>query len=147
VTTPQRQPACSGGDEIVGGGSEGKHPVHARQTTVPGLIQLFNAEDARGRHIRVINGGELADAIKVALANHNGPTLIECVASIATTARPTSSRGAVSSPPRTSVRPSHNTAPVIACFTVAATTERLGTQWFFSRGEMKNVENDAGGCR
>ena len=79
MTTPQRQPACSGGDEIVGGGSEGKHPVHARQTTVPGLIQLFNAEDARGRHIRVINGGELADAIKVALANHDGPTLIECV--------------------------------------------------------------------
>ena len=66
-------------DEIVGGGGHGKHPAHARQTTVPGLIQLFNAEDARGRGIRVINGGELADAIKVALANRDGATLIECV--------------------------------------------------------------------
>ena len=44
-----------------------------------GLIQVFNAEDGRGRGIRVTNGGELADAIKVALANHDGPTLIECV--------------------------------------------------------------------
>jgi indolepyruvate decarboxylase len=44
-----------------------------------GLITAFNAEDGRGRGIRVTNGGELADAIKVALANHDGPTLIECV--------------------------------------------------------------------
>jgi pyruvate decarboxylase len=44
-----------------------------------GLVQAFNAEDGRGRGIRVTNGGELADAIKVALANHDGPTLIECV--------------------------------------------------------------------
>ena len=44
-----------------------------------GLIQAFNAEDGRGRGIRVTNGGELADAIKIALANHDGPTLIECV--------------------------------------------------------------------
>ncbi len=44
-----------------------------------GLIQVFNAEDGRGRGIRVKTGGELADAIKVALANHDGPTLIECV--------------------------------------------------------------------
>ena len=44
-----------------------------------GLIQAFNAEDGRGRGIRVTNGGELADAIKVALANPDGPTLIECV--------------------------------------------------------------------
>jgi pyruvate decarboxylase len=44
-----------------------------------GLIQAFNAEDGRGHGIRVTNGGELADAIKVALANHDGPTLIECV--------------------------------------------------------------------
>jgi pyruvate decarboxylase len=44
-----------------------------------GLIQAFNAEDGRGRGIRVTDGGELADAIEVALANRDGPTLIECV--------------------------------------------------------------------
>ena len=44
-----------------------------------GLIGAFNAEDGRGRGVRVSNGGELAEAIKVALANHDGPTLIECV--------------------------------------------------------------------
>ena len=32
-----------------------------------------------GRGIRVTNGAELAEAIKVALANHDGPTLIECI--------------------------------------------------------------------
>jgi pyruvate decarboxylase len=44
-----------------------------------GLITAFNAEDGNGRGVRVTNGGELADAIKLALANHEGPTLIECV--------------------------------------------------------------------
>ena len=44
-----------------------------------GLINVFNAEDGYGRGIRATNGGELANAIKVALANHDGPTLIECV--------------------------------------------------------------------
>jgi pyruvate decarboxylase len=44
-----------------------------------GLIQVFNAEDGHGRGIRATNGGELAEAIKVALANHDGPTLIECI--------------------------------------------------------------------
>jgi len=44
-----------------------------------GLIQPFNAEDGRGRGIRVTNGGELAEAIKIALANHDGPTLVECI--------------------------------------------------------------------
>jgi len=44
-----------------------------------GLIQAFNAEDGQGRGIRVTNGGELAEAIKAALANHAGPTLIECI--------------------------------------------------------------------
>ena len=44
-----------------------------------GLIQAFNAEDGRGRGLRVTNGAELAEAIKVALANRDGPTLIECV--------------------------------------------------------------------
>ncbi len=44
-----------------------------------GLIAAFNAEDGHGRGLRATNGGELAEAIKVALANHDGPTLIECV--------------------------------------------------------------------
>ncbi|NEU14692.1 alpha-keto acid decarboxylase family protein [Methylobacterium sp. BTF04] len=44
-----------------------------------GLIGVFNAEDGHGRGLRANNGGELAEAIKVALANHDGPTLIECV--------------------------------------------------------------------
>jgi indolepyruvate decarboxylase len=44
-----------------------------------GLIQAFNAEDGRGRGMRVTNGGELAGAIEVAIANHDGPTLIECI--------------------------------------------------------------------
>ena len=44
-----------------------------------GLIEAFNAEDGRGKGLRATNGGELAEAINVALANHDGPTLIECV--------------------------------------------------------------------
>ncbi len=44
-----------------------------------GLISAFNAEDGRGRGVRANNSGELAEAIEVALANHDGPTLIECV--------------------------------------------------------------------
>jgi pyruvate decarboxylase len=44
-----------------------------------GLIQAFNAEDGRGKGLRATSGGELAQAISVALANHDGPTLIECV--------------------------------------------------------------------
>ena len=44
-----------------------------------GLIDVFNAEDGHGRGLRAKNGRELADAIKVALANREGPTLIECV--------------------------------------------------------------------
>jgi pyruvate decarboxylase len=44
-----------------------------------GLIQVFNAEDGRGRGLRATNGGELQEAIKVALANRDGPTLIECI--------------------------------------------------------------------
>jgi pyruvate decarboxylase len=44
-----------------------------------GLINAFNAEDGRGRGLRATNGGELAKAIEVALANGDGPTLIECV--------------------------------------------------------------------
>jgi pyruvate decarboxylase len=44
-----------------------------------GLIQAFNAEDGRGRGMRVTSGGELAGAIEAAVANHDGPTLIECI--------------------------------------------------------------------
>jgi indolepyruvate decarboxylase len=44
-----------------------------------GLIDAFNAEDGAGRGLLATNGGELADAIKAALANGDGPTLIECV--------------------------------------------------------------------
>jgi pyruvate decarboxylase len=44
-----------------------------------GLMQVFNAEDGRGRGLRAINGGELRKAIEVALANRDGPTLIECI--------------------------------------------------------------------
>jgi hypothetical protein len=39
----------------------------------------LNAEDGEGRGLRATNSGELAEAIKVALANQSGPTLIECV--------------------------------------------------------------------
>ena len=44
-----------------------------------GLIEAFNAEDGRGRGLRATNGAELTEAIKAALANRDGPTLIECV--------------------------------------------------------------------
>jgi pyruvate decarboxylase len=44
-----------------------------------GLIQAFNAEDGRGKGLRATNGGELAQAIRVAQDNREGPTLIECV--------------------------------------------------------------------
>ena len=44
-----------------------------------GLIQAFNAEDGHGRGLRATNGGELDKAIKVELANRDGPTLIECI--------------------------------------------------------------------
>jgi indolepyruvate decarboxylase len=44
-----------------------------------GLITAFNAEDGKGVGLRATNGGELHEAIKVALANREGPTLIECV--------------------------------------------------------------------
>jgi len=44
-----------------------------------GLIKAFNAGDGHGRGLRATTGGELAEAIKVALANTQGPTLIECV--------------------------------------------------------------------
>ena len=44
-----------------------------------GLVQAFNAEDGHGRGLRATNGGELEKAIKVGLANRDGPTLIECI--------------------------------------------------------------------
>jgi pyruvate decarboxylase len=44
-----------------------------------GLMQAFNAEDGRGRGLRATNGKKLEEAIRVALDNRDGPTLIECV--------------------------------------------------------------------
>jgi indolepyruvate decarboxylase len=44
-----------------------------------GLVQVFNAEDGRGRGMRATNPAELEDAVRVAVANRDGPTLIECV--------------------------------------------------------------------
>lgn len=44
-----------------------------------GLMQVFNAEDGRGRGLRATNGRELAEAIEVALTNRDGPTLIEAI--------------------------------------------------------------------
>ncbi|MEZ7500817.1 thiamine pyrophosphate-binding protein [Flavobacterium sp. Arc3] len=44
-----------------------------------GLMEVFNAEDGKGLGFKAQTGGELADAIKKALANQEGPTLIECV--------------------------------------------------------------------
>jgi pyruvate decarboxylase len=44
-----------------------------------GLIGAFNAEDGHGRGLRATNGKELEEAIKVAVANYDGPTLIECI--------------------------------------------------------------------
>ena len=44
-----------------------------------GLIEVFNAEDGRGRGLRATNGEELAHAIDLALGNLEGPTLVECV--------------------------------------------------------------------
>jgi pyruvate decarboxylase len=44
-----------------------------------GLIQVFNADDGRGKGFRAANGGELAQAIRAAQDNREGPTLIECL--------------------------------------------------------------------
>lgn len=42
-----------------------------------GLINVFNAEDGKGLGLKAKNGGELAEAMKKALTNKEGPTLIE----------------------------------------------------------------------
>jgi indolepyruvate decarboxylase len=44
-----------------------------------GLMKVFSAQDGHGLGMRATNGGELAAAIKAALANQSGPTLIECI--------------------------------------------------------------------
>jgi len=44
-----------------------------------GLIKVFNAEDGKGLGFKAQTAGELALAVKKALANQEGPTLIECV--------------------------------------------------------------------
>jgi indolepyruvate decarboxylase len=43
------------------------------------VVNAFNAEDGKGVGLRATTAGELADAVKVALDNREGPTLIECV--------------------------------------------------------------------
>ena len=43
-----------------------------------GLIEAFNAEDGYGQGFVAATGGQLATAIKAALAHQDGPTLIEC---------------------------------------------------------------------
>jgi pyruvate decarboxylase len=44
-----------------------------------GLMKVFNADDGAGLGIRASTGAELATAIKAAMANLKGPTLIECM--------------------------------------------------------------------
>ncbi|MFT9133362.1 thiamine pyrophosphate-dependent enzyme, partial [Zymomonas mobilis] len=47
-----------------------------------GLMEVFNGnggyDSGAGKGLKAKTGGELAEAIKVALANTDGPTLIEC---------------------------------------------------------------------
>lgn len=43
-----------------------------------GIIDVFNAQDGKGKGLKAGNGQELEAAIKTALANKEGPTLIEC---------------------------------------------------------------------
>lgn len=43
-----------------------------------GLMEVFNAEDGHGLGLKATTAGELAEAIKKAKANHEGPTIIEC---------------------------------------------------------------------
>jgi pyruvate decarboxylase len=44
-----------------------------------GLLEVFNAGEGHGLGLRATTGEELAKAIKLAIANREGPTLIECV--------------------------------------------------------------------
>jgi len=44
-----------------------------------GLVEVFNAGEGHGRGMRATTGEELDKAIKVAIANREGPTLIECI--------------------------------------------------------------------
>jgi len=43
------------------------------------VVEAFNAQDGKGRGLRVTTSAELAEAVNVAVANTEGPTLIECV--------------------------------------------------------------------
>jgi pyruvate decarboxylase len=43
-----------------------------------GLIDVFNAGDGKGLGLRATTAGELSGAVRRALDNHEGPTLIEC---------------------------------------------------------------------
>ena len=42
------------------------------------LVEAFNAGEGHAKGYRVATGGELAEAIRKAVANTQGPTLIEC---------------------------------------------------------------------
>jgi pyruvate decarboxylase len=44
-----------------------------------GLLKVFNGGEGRGLGLLTTTGEELAKAIKLAIANRKGPTLIECV--------------------------------------------------------------------
>ncbi|NVN36197.1 alpha-keto acid decarboxylase family protein [Komagataeibacter swingsii] len=44
-----------------------------------GLMSVFNAEDGHGKGFRATTGAEMEKAIAAAVANKEGPTLIECV--------------------------------------------------------------------
>jgi pyruvate decarboxylase len=44
-----------------------------------GLLDVFNAGEGNSRGLRATTGEELDKAIKIAVANRDGPTLIECV--------------------------------------------------------------------
>jgi pyruvate decarboxylase len=44
-----------------------------------GLLEVFNAGEGHGLGLRATTSEELAKAIKLAIANREGPTLIECV--------------------------------------------------------------------
>ncbi|QNT77602.1 alpha-keto acid decarboxylase family protein [Entomobacter blattae] len=43
-----------------------------------GIIAAFNAQDGEGKGLKAGTGKELEEAIKIAVANKKGPTLIEC---------------------------------------------------------------------
>jgi pyruvate decarboxylase len=53
--------------------------IKASLVSSAGIGIMPDAEDGHGRGLRATNGKELEEAIKVAVANYDGPTLIECI--------------------------------------------------------------------